>query len=90
MKAWVCLMCTPKVVGALKRGADVVTCQRELGELGGETGVLSQSLREIRTGRPLLASPWPASLMGAESCLLRKPAGHQEFCFYWVAGCCSG
>jgi hypothetical protein len=34
---WVCQKCTPKVVGILKHGTDVVaTCQSELSELDGE------------------------------------------------------
>ena len=57
-KAWVCLRCTTKAVGVLKHGADVVvTRQWEPSELGGwrHRVVLSQSLHEIKTGRPLLS-----------------------------------
>ena len=58
-------MCIKNAMRALKHGAGVVvTCQWEPCELGRDFGVLSQSLHEIKTGRPLPASAWPSSHIG--------------------------
>ena len=60
------LMCTTKAEGALKHRAGVVmTRQWEPSELGGDvSGAPDQSLREIKTGRPLPASAWLARPLG--------------------------
>jgi hypothetical protein len=60
-------MCTKKALGDLKHGFGMVTtCQWEPSELGAEIvcGVLSQSLHEIKKGRPLPVSAWLVRLLG--------------------------